>query len=229
MNVNIPTAIVIAGALIAGSIFFTGGIQIGETDAAPKTGTIQYTVDDIKQWAGKVRGLDKKNFVACLDSGETAAHVTAQGEAGSEYGVQGTPSFFLNGVLLEPTGAQPFAFFRDAIENALLGPASSRTQTGKQIDLKLTADEHAMGSADAPLTLVEYSDFQCPFCRRFFNETLSEIKKNYIDTGRVRLVYRHYPLPFHDAAQKSAEATECAAKQGKFWEMHDAIFIQQAK
>lgn len=89
-------------------------------------------------------------------------------------------------------------------------------------------DDPVMGDSDAPVTIVEFTDYQCPFCSRFFTQTLPELKKNYIDTGKVKLVVRDFPLSFHPFAQKAAEATECADEQGKFWEMHDALFAKQA-
>jgi len=95
---------------------------------------------------------------------------------------------------------------------------------------ELFSDKDAsVGNENAKVTIVEFSDFQCPFCRSFFNGTYSELKKEYIDTGKARLVFRHYPLPFHDAARPSAIAAECAGDQGKFWQMHDKIFAEQEK
>ena len=90
-------------------------------------------------------------------------------------------------------------------------------------------DDPILGNPKAKITLIEFSDFQCLFCRRFWDEAFRQIKKEYIDTGKVRLVYRDYPLSFHPTAQASAEASECADEQGKFWEMHDKIFEEQAK
>ncbi len=88
-------------------------------------------------------------------------------------------------------------------------------------------DDPSKGDDDAPITIIEFSDFQCPFCGRFFTDTLPEIQEQYIDTGKVRLVYRDFPLAFHQYAQKSAEASECADEQGKFWEMHDLLYENQ--
>lgn len=94
----------------------------------------------------------------------------------------------------------------------------------------VSADDDAfLGKADAPVTLIEFSDFQCPFCRKFWKDTLPQIKKEYIDTGKARLVYRDFPLDFHPGAKPAAEGTECAREQGKFWELHDAIFEEQEK
>jgi len=93
----------------------------------------------------------------------------------------------------------------------------------------LADDDAVLGDKNAPVTIVEFSDFQCPFCRTFWSATLSQIKKEYIDTGKVKFIFRDFPLSFHPAAEPSAEATECADDQNKYWEMSDVIFTEQAK
>ncbi len=93
----------------------------------------------------------------------------------------------------------------------------------------LGTNDAVLGSADATVTIVEFSDFQCPFCRTFFTDTYHQLIKEYIDTGKVKLVFRHFPLPFHTAASPAALATLCAKDQGKFWQLHDAIFTEQKK
>ena len=87
-----------------------------------------------------------------------------------------------------------------------------------------TEGDPVLGDAKAPLTLVEFTDYQCPFCRKFFANTLSKIKEKYIDTGKVRLVLKDLPLGFHAKARPAARAAHCAGEQGKFWDMHDALF-----
>jgi len=90
------------------------------------------------------------------------------------------------------------------------------------------ADAPTLGRPDAPVTLVEFSDYQCPFCQRFFLATLPALKRDYIDTGKVRYVFRDYPLDqIHPQARKAAEAAHCAGDQGKYWEMHDLLFRNQ--
>jgi protein-disulfide isomerase len=84
----------------------------------------------------------------------------------------------------------------------------------------------ARGPANAPVTIVEFSDFQCPYCGREV-PVIERLMKEY--DGRVRLVFRHYPLDFHPFAQKAAEAGACAQDQGKFWELHDKMFGNQSK
>ncbi len=89
-------------------------------------------------------------------------------------------------------------------------------------------DGPALGSADAPITIVEFSDYQCPFCKRHFANTLSALQAGYIDTGKVRYVFRDFPLDsIHPYARKAAEAARCAGDQGKFWDMHDMMFANQ--
>jgi len=90
------------------------------------------------------------------------------------------------------------------------------------------ADAPTLGRPDAPVTVVEFSDYQCPFCGRFFSTTLSTLKRDYIDAGKVRYVFRDYPLDqIHPQARKAAEAAHCAGDQGKYWEMHDRLFQNQ--
>ncbi len=87
-----------------------------------------------------------------------------------------------------------------------------------------------LGDANAKLTLVEFTDYQCPFCKRHFNGVLPQIKKDYVDTGKVKYVMRQFPLvSIHPRATKASEAALCAGDQGKYWEVHDRIFRDQRK
>ena len=78
---------------------------------------------------------------------------------------------------------------------------------------------YVLGRPDAPLTMVEFTDLQCPFCRQFILTSFDEIKKNWIDTGKLRYISRDFPLDFHAQAMPAARAARCAGEQGKFWEM----------
>jgi protein-disulfide isomerase len=90
-------------------------------------------------------------------------------------------------------------------------------------------DDTVLGNEDAPITLIEFTDYQCPFCSRHYEQTYKQIKADYIDTGKVKLVVRDYPLSFHPNAQKASEASECADEQDKFYEMHDVLFSKQGE
>lgn len=92
------------------------------------------------------------------------------------------------------------------------------------IRVEVAATGPAKGPANAPVTIVEFSDFQCPFCSRL-TPTMKAVEEKY--GNKIRVVFRQYPLPFHQNAQKAAEASLCAADQGKFWELHDAMFGNQ--
>lgn len=92
------------------------------------------------------------------------------------------------------------------------------------IDL-VVAGRPSIGLASAPVTLIEFSDFQCPFCGRYVRETMPQIKAEFVDTGRVRYVFRHFPIEgLHPEAVGSARAADCAFAQDKFWPMHDRLF-----
>lgn len=88
-------------------------------------------------------------------------------------------------------------------------------------------DDPVLGNKDAKVTLIDFTDYECPFCKRYFDETFSEIKKNYIDTGKIKYVVRDLPLDFHANAHKEAQAAECAREQGgdeAYFKYHDEIF-----
>jgi len=109
---------------------------------------------------------------------------------------------------------------------AVAAPKPAAVQASAPSDkVKMSVGQgwYAMGRDDAPVTMVEFTDYQCPFCRRFESESFAQLKKDYIDTGKVRFVSRDLPLEFHPNAPGAATAARCAGDQHKFWEMHDAI------
>jgi protein-disulfide isomerase len=84
---------------------------------------------------------------------------------------------------------------------------------------------YVMGRADAPITMVEFTDLECPYCRTFHVGTFEQIKRNFIDTGKVRFISRDFPLDFHANARPAALAVRCAGEQGKFWEMRHGVTV----
>ena len=102
-------------------------------------------------------------------------------------------------------------------------PQPQKEVLGKEQREKIESEGAAVkGKEGAPITIVEFSDFQCPFCKRYFEETYPQIWEQYGD--KIRYVFHDYPLAFHPHAQKLAEAARCAGDQGKYWLMHDLIF-----
>lgn len=108
----------------------------------------------------------------------------------------------------------------------VLGIYLSRLKSGKEESITLQEDP-ILGSSEASITMVEFSDFECPYCGIYSKETFPQIKKEYVDTGKVKLIFKNFPLPSHRKAQKAAEAGECAFEQGKFWEYKEKLFEEQ--
>lgn len=111
-------------------------------------------------------------------------------------------------------------------QQAALIPPEPVAQRGK---MKITRDDRVVGSATAPLTMVEFTDYQCPFCKDFHTKTFPALKRDFIDTGKLRFVAKDMPLDFHQNAQGAAEAAQCAGEQGHFWQMRDAMFQNSPK
>ncbi len=100
---------------------------------------------------------------------------------------------------------------------------------GEKVDIK-SGDAPVLGSKSAAVEIIEFSDYQCPFCRKFWSETLPSIQRDYIDSGKVKLVYKDFPLGFHEGAIPYAEAARCAREIGDdeaYFKMHDKIFEEQ--
>lgn len=236
---TIPISILISSIILSIAILMHGGViqvgsgaRLGNTPAAPAAPAAPAgqqaakTVDQMVQGfkdAAKALGLDTNKFNACLDNNDKASAVTADYNDGTTAGVNGTPAFFVNGRLL--SGAQPFSEFQTIIEEELSGKAPATTARVTVANGNLPA----LGNANAPITIVEFSDYQCPFCERFYTQTEGQLKSAYIDTGKVKMYYRDFPLSqIHPGAQKGAEAARCASDQNKYWEFHNYLFENQS-
>ncbi|XXF75278.1 thioredoxin domain-containing protein [Myxococcaceae bacterium GXIMD 01537] len=203
----------------------------------------------LEKYAGEL-GLNVAKFKADLDSGKFRSKVEADSTAGSAVGANGTPTFFING--REFVGAQPFEAFKAAIDAEIV-KADKLLASGVKMDQlydKLIAEGIAnapaaaapgappepavqkievgeapsRGPKNAPVTIVAWSDFQCPFCSRAV-PVLKQIEEVY--KGKVRIAFKHQPLSFHPNARIAAAASMAAHEQGKFWEMHDKLFANQ--
>ncbi len=210
----------------------TGGTQV-----APAAGKYKSFDEAMKALSSQAK-LDGNKLVTCMNSGSKKSVVDAETAYGNTVGVQGTPAFFINGRFIG--GAFPFEAFKEVIDKELDGTATD-VLTDYSQTLQSAAAQGAFdpkprdvdpgngpirGDKNAKITIVEFSDFQCPFCEKVF-PTVEQVLKEY--NGKIKLVYRHYPLvTIHPRAQIAAEAAECAKDQGKFWEFHDQLFAQQA-
>lgn len=107
-------------------------------------------------------------------------------------------------------------------------PSGAAAAPIQPVDIVLNLGKAPLrGSASAPIAIAEVSDFECPFCGRFARDTEPALVKQYVDTGKVRWAFVHLPLPIHKFAFKASEAAACAGDQGKFWEMHQLLFLKQ--
>jgi protein-disulfide isomerase len=126
--------------------------------------------------------------------------------------------------------ARPSVTIVTAVPASAQAPASaSQTQAFPRLEQPQEVvpadDPRAIGDPNAPVTIIEYSDFQCPFCLRHIQQVFPELKAKYIDTGKVRYVFRNFiAVPQHYAAPAAAVAGMCAAEQGQFWPLHDKLF-----
>lgn len=199
------------------------------------------SVKNLKIYAKELK-LNTGKFNKCLDSGEKKAEIDKSISYGSSVGVQGTPGFFINGRFL--AGAFPFQFFKEIIDKEIAGTGSENC-TDYSADLqKYCSDPQQKafdpvakkievgsskptGAANPKVIIVEFSDFECPFCVRAY-PTVEQILKEY--KNDVTFYFKQFPLvQIHKFAQKAAEASLCAADQGKFWEWHNKIFDLEFK
>ncbi|HEY0708060.1 MAG TPA: thioredoxin domain-containing protein [Polyangia bacterium] len=205
---------------------------------------------DIEKYAQEL-GLNLPRFKKDVADPATEKMIADDQALASSVGADGTPAFYING--RELSGAQPFASFQTMIDeelkkandllkqgvkpaelyakaveaNAAAAPAAPAAAAapapGAKVDVQVGAAP-VKGPKNAPVTVVLFSDFQCPFCSRAL-PVLKQIEDNY--KGKVRIAFKHLPLPFHDKAQLAAEASMAANEQGKFWEYHDKLFANQ--
>ncbi len=133
----------------------------------------------------------------------------------------------LSGVAPLPTIDQAALPTQPALEQ----PTMPSLDPAIDIDPLLVPDDdpRAIGDPAAPITIYEFSDFECPFCARYANETAGRIKAEYVATGQVRLVFRDYPLNIHPSAETAAVASRCAAAQEQFWPMYELLFATQGQ
>jgi len=168
-------------------------------------------------------GLDVTAWQACRSAPAAAGQVNVDASLGSALGVPGTPTFAVNGVLL--VGSQPASAFRAAFDAARTRAQASGVAASQYYDFAVpdvpVGSSPVRGPADAWITVVEFSDFQCPYCGNV-QATLASVLPDY--GTDVRVAFKNYPLSFHPYARPTAVAAECAHAQGRFWQFHDLVF-----
>ncbi len=108
---------------------------------------------------------------------------------------------------------------------AAAGQAAAPTPASGPVTVTPRTGEATLGNKNAKVTIVEFGDFQCPFCKEFYQQTFNDLKTKYVDTGEVQYIFRDFPLTqIHVNAQIAAEAAECANLQGRFWDYHDLLY-----
>jgi protein-disulfide isomerase len=209
-----------------------------------------------EKYAGEL-GLNMGKFKAALDAEKGKELIKADSDMGGKIGARGTPAFFINGKFLSgaqpfemfkakiddeiktadalvakgtPKAKVYDVLMKDAkTEVPAAAGGGEAAEKGPEQDTQIykvdPGSSPSKGAKGAPLQVVIFSDFQCPFCSRV-EPTLKQMEKEY--GGKVRMVWKNYPLPFHNNAEPAAEAAEAAGAQGKFWEMHDKLFANQS-
>lgn len=194
--------------------------------------------------------VDKNEFDACINTGDVEELIDTAFADARALNFQGTPSFhFVNeetGDAYDLVGAQPFDRFQAWLDAMIAGEAPADATAGadngggdNEIPYWATAEglapdperpgytmagDQFRGDLDAPVVIIEYSDFQCPFCGRHVSETQPTLDEQFVETGQVRWVFKHFPLNIHPQAPAAGAAAECAADQDMFWEMHELLF-----
>ena len=117
---------------------------------------------------------------------------------------------------------------RSLLERSLAQPpqaAAAAPAAERRVTLPESLATFALGRPDAPVTLVEFTDYECPYCRQFQASTLERLKRDFIDTGKLRFISRDLPLDFHKRAFEAANAARCAGEQGRFWELRNVMLV----
>lgn len=206
----------------------------GETGStSPEENTTKLTA------AAEEQGLDGEAFKSCVTAQKFKSEFDKDNADAAAAAVNGTPGFVvgksaatIDGVKI--SGAYPFETFKAVFDGLATGSTVDALITARASDSleKATVsvdDDAVLGNANAPVTLVEFSDYECPFCQRHFKQVHPSIVKDYVDTGKVKIVFRDFvAVPGHNPnATIEAMAASCAREQGgdaAYYKMHDYIF-----
>jgi protein-disulfide isomerase len=250
-----PLAVIIGAVLIGGAIFLTddetstaGAVLANATlpasvaSVGPQLTGQQATLLSTFNGYAQSLGLDVPLFQTCLAQPSNVDLITGQLQQGSTLGVNGTPTFFINNKKI--VGAQPAAIFDEVIDAELNGSpgtlegysagiqalAAANPPRFEIVDRGPDVSGAELEGPESPrVVIVEFSDFQCPFCKQWVDQTLPSLRSEWQQKG-VALAFLHFPLTaIHPNAGNAAVAAVCAGQQGAFWGMHDMLFARQVE
>lgn len=252
-----PIALIIGSIIISATIWYTRDDTVATHPASsaaqqveslsPGEAPVSSAKDLLTAFKGYAKqiGLDEAKFGQCLQDDAAvqvkAALITRHLQRGSALGVNGTPTFVINNKLI--VGAQPSAIFDEVIEKELKGSPASVQEYSANVQAlasstpprfqilpnKLDVSDAAIeGSPAAKVMIAEFSDFQCPFCKRWTEDNVKRLRPKL--GNDVAIAFLHFPITqIHPNAGNASVAAICAGEQGKFWQMHDLLFARQTE
>lgn len=251
---SIPSTILIGCILISLSILISGGVikvkkPFGTTttttptsSAAPAAASLQ---DKLVALASS-QGIDTDKLSKCMDEKKFDAEIKKDMADAQTAGISGTPGFVIgksssdgNIQGIKISGAYPYEIFQQTIDKIIVGTTPAdilasfspevKDQEGVGLGKTSVDDDPVFGDKDAPVTIIEFSDYECPFCKRHFLQTFPSLKTNYIDTGKAKLVFRDFiAVSSHNpAATTEAMAAQCVKDQAgdeAYFKLHDEVY-----
>lgn len=222
-----------------GSLKATGTAGDG-TDTGTADDTGNFKLADLTTVAGNI-GLNTADFEKCMQTAEIKKEVVDEQNGGGEIGVNGTPGVFImdnqTGTIVKAPGAVPYEMLKEMLDKLKAGVSEAEKKLDAQTGVEYTdktklalqpilSTDYVKGDKNARFTLIEYSDIDCPFCKRF-HPTAQKLIDSY--TGQISWVYRQFPLDqLHPNARTKAEGARCAGKLGgaeTFWKYLDTVAI----
>lgn len=203
-----PLSILVSAVMISASILYSfNGNTVARNSATAPVASGDGTLTGLAQEID----IDVDKFSECIADNDYSSEIAKDTSDGQAAGISGTPGFIVgnlsnNGIVKGSiiSGAQPYSVFQAAIDKALDGDEDG------DVTVSIDDDPIKGNKSKVKVALVEFSDFECPFCQRYHNETFDQIIKNYVDTGKIAYVYRDFPLSFHEPkASEAAAAANC--------------------
>ncbi len=236
--VSLALLIALVISIVTGGFGSGGNNADDNSGAVPDDGSTAAGSDALTTLTGLAKkvGVDTNKFESCYSSGKYDIKLTTDAAAGQKANIGGTPAFFVNDQLV--SGAQSF----EAIKTIIDAEIAKANQGTAKAGPTLAADDPVKGNKDAGVTIIVFSDPSCPFCAAAagapemvsymqsrspsWQPPVPGIMEEYVDTGKVKIVFKYFPG--HGSGKTAMKALWCANEQGKFWELHDLVFANQA-